>query len=88
MCDWVPVCLRYEQGRPQHPGYERVLAIAYEFDQAAGGIETACRKAYEGAPAEEYVPAATEALTRINEHALPGAQSVYNDLGCSTRRGD
>ncbi|MBI3541670.1 MAG: hypothetical protein HY075_00125 [Deltaproteobacteria bacterium] len=87
-CEIVPVCLRWQPGVPVHPGYEHVMSIAYELDQAAGGIESACRKAFEGAPAQDVNTIAEETRTRIEKNALPGANFVYQGLGCNARRGD
>ncbi len=86
-CELVPVCRVWQPGVPVHPGYDHVMAIAYELDQAAGGIETACKKTRDGAPVDEVNTVATETLTRIEKNALPGATSVYDSLGCNARAG-
>jgi hypothetical protein len=80
------VCTRWSSGRAQHPAFERLQALAYELDQAAGGIETACKSAYEGAPVDNVNTVARETLTRIQQTTLPSMQGLYTNLGCSAQR--
>ena len=64
------------------------MAIAYELDQAAGGIETACMKTRDGAPVGEVNTVAQETLDRVTKSGLPGATGVYDSLGCNARSGN
>lgn len=83
LCETVRTCIAWRPGYGNSPTADQALALAYEFDQAAAGIETTCDRVYSGASEAEVALLAQDSLNRLNQRLYPDANRLYNTLGCA-----